>query len=88
MNIAQVIQHSELVIQNIETERANNAQLGNKAEQRFETLISQTEAVESLVKELGRQLIAMKAAFAAEIRERDKALAAIIQDDEATNAEQ
>lgn len=82
MNLASLIQNSELVVQSIETERINNAQLGEKAQAKIDTMIAQTEAVVSLVQELMRQLVSMKAAFAAEIKERDKALSAIIQDGE------
>jgi len=67
------------VIDSIEAERVNNAELGRKITAKVHTLVAQNnDALRALVEAQGEELLRMIVAIEDEIVARDKALQALI----------
>lgn len=69
------------VIENIEIERQNNAELGRKIAAKFDTLIAANDALRAQVVAHGEELLRARVAIDEEIEARDKALIGLIEGD-------
>jgi hypothetical protein len=66
------------VIENIEIERQNNAELGRKIAAKIDTLVAANDALRAQVVAQGEELLRVRVAIEDEIVARDEALAMLI----------
>lgn len=69
------------VIENIEIERQNNAELGRKIAAKIDTLVAANDALRAQVDAQGEALLRVRVAIDDEIVARDEALAMLIDGD-------